>query len=250
MEQIPKDRISKFERLLIQIRKTAHSLSREMSTNEKSTFKKTVKSLYSQSHEVLSFDQTLVLELETSSPDNPGNNWAKLSSEIEILRNFMDSVEHSITNHKSVTSEYIIEPGKSLTSNLFIERILTKAISDIKIIDNYLSDEGIEMLEHANNTIDYSILTTSNNKKKYEKALERLKTMKKGWKGKVEIRVSDSHHDRSIIIDNKTLWVSGPSLDKVGTEKYGFIIQLKDEEIVRSFVRIFDTSWGKASNTN
>lgn len=181
-------------------------------------------------------------------PPLMGNDAWNAKSELQVLKICADTIELSLIKEykeKEEQKEFLIDSGKALTANSLISQILTSATKSLKIIDNYLSDESAILIESATNSnVSVQILTTDNRVDKLKQFIRKVKIIKKGWKNTFEVKKTKSFHDRYIIIDNSSVWLSGPSIDSLGLKKPGVICQLSD--IGDSIISLFDKEWSKA----
>ena len=94
--------------------------------------------------------------------------------------------------------------------------IIKIANDKIVIIDNYIDDSILKMLQKKNKNVEVVILTSQNcnlTKLDIKNFNEQYPTLK--------IARTDKFHDRFIIIDNKELYHCGASLKDLGKKCFG-----------------------------
>lgn len=233
-----------FRRLAQQVRMAAIGLEKLKDMNERFNFRQTVQGLYKRTEDFIKDYPELEAEFKEIAPSEPGRgNPDTFPADVFILRGVLDSFEDTLNfqNRNQVATEFLIVPGQAFTANRLVGDILKSATKSIKIVDNYLSDDSVEMLEMANSQVDFSILTKDQGSK-YPVFIQAVKIMKKGWKGKFEVRLTKNLHDRYLIVDDKETWHCGPSLDYLGL-KAGVISKLEQPEVITNIVDLFDKEW-------
>ncbi|TWT00147.1 hypothetical protein [Planomicrobium sp. CPCC 101079] len=68
-------------------------------------------------------------------------------------------------------------------------------------------------------------------------------------RGNIEIKKSNGHHDRYIIIDRKNVYMTGSSLNRLGN-KPSLIIPIENKRIKESILNYFDETWQGNSGEN
>ncbi len=117
--------------------------------------------------------------------------------------------------------------GQIWDSYELIIDIIKTAKSKIIIIDNYIDDSILKMLQKKNKNVEAVIITSLNcditklDITKFNKQYPILKIVK-----------TDRFHDRFIIIDNKELYHSGASFKDLGKKCFG-INKIEDGEYIK-----------------
>ena len=104
--------------------------------------------------------------------------------------------------------------------------IIKTAKNKILIIDNYIDDSILKMLQKKNKDVEVVILTSQNSdltKLDIQKFNKQYPTL--------ELAKTDKFHDRFIIIDNKELYHIGASLKDLGKKCFA-ISKIEDMEYV------------------
>ena len=110
--------------------------------------------------------------------------------------------------------------------------IIKRAKNKILIIDNYIDDSILEMLQKKNKNVEVIILTIQNNKltkldiQKFNKEYPILKVAK-----------TNKFHDRFIVIDNKEMYHLGASIKDLGKKCFG-INKIEDVEIIDKIINL------------
>lgn len=122
--------------------------------------------------------------------------------------------------------------GQIYDSYSLIITIIKTAKNKILIIDNYIDDSILEMLQKKNKEVEVVILTSQNSNltkldiQKFNKQYQTLKISK-----------TDKFHDRFIVIDNKELYHVGASLKDLGKKCFA-ISKIDDKEFIKRMNKI------------
>ena len=136
--------------------------------------------------------------------------------------------------HKEDNSfrQKIFYKGQIWDSYELIIDIIKTAKQKIILIDNYIDESILKMLEKKNKNVKVVILTSQNCKIKkldIKKFNEQYPILK--------MAVTDKFHDRFIIIDNKELFHCGASIKDLGKKCFG-INKIEDKNIINSLMKI------------
>lgn len=129
-------------------------------------------------------------------------------------------------NEKEEFKQKIFFDGQIYDAYSLIIGIIKRAKNKILIIDNYIDDSILEMLQKKNKNVEVIILTIQNNKltkldiQKFNKQYPTLK-----------IAYTNKFHDRFIVIDNKELYHCGASLKDLGKKCFA-ISKIEDIEYI------------------
>ena len=127
-----------------------------------------------------------------------------------------------------------------------VSDIVSKAVTSLKIVDNYLESTTLEFFFGVNKKVSISTLTKilKPNSSVFKIALARFLNE---WGGTtLEVKTTNYFHDRFIIIDDIEVWHLGPSLNTFGL-KPAMISNIQDAEISKTIINIFNREWGNAS---
>lgn len=117
--------------------------------------------------------------------------------------------------------------GQIYDSYELIIDIIKTAQNKILIIDNYIDDTVLKMLQKKNKNVEVVILTSQNctiTKLDIKKFNEQYPILK--------VATTNKFHDRFIIIDNKELYHCGASLKDLGKRCFA-ISKIEDDEILK-----------------
>ena len=131
--------------------------------------------------------------------------------------NKFNQVFNELQNNKEKEfKQKIFFKGQIYDAYELIIDIMKIAKNKIVIIDNYIDDTILKMLQKKNKNVEVVILTSQNcnlTKLDIKKFNELYPTLK--------IAKTDKFHDRFIIIDNKELYHCGASLKDLGKKCFG-----------------------------
>ena len=125
----------------------------------------------------------------------------------------------------SKTNSNIYFEGQTYDSYSLLRDILNSSKNNIIIIDNYIDKAVLDILKETNKKI--IIITNKYNNKDYEKY--------KSQYDNVILKISNSFHDRYIIIDNQTLYHSGASFKELGKKCFN-INKIEESKIINSLL--------------
>ena len=128
---------------------------------------------------------------------------------------------------KEQINQRIFFKGQIWDSYELIIDIIKTAQNKILIIDNYIDDTILKMLQKKNKNVEVVILTLQNctiTKLDIKKFNEQYPTLK--------IATTNKFHDRFIIIDNKDLYHCGASLKDLGKKCFA-ISKIDDDGILK-----------------
>ena len=137
-------------------------------------------------------------------------------------------------NKEQEFKQKIFFKGQIWDSYELIIDIIKTAQSKIVIIDNYIDDTILKMLQKKNKNVQVIILTSQNcNLTKLD-----IKKFNEQY-GVLQIAKTDKFHDRFIIIDNKELYHCGASLKDLGKKCFG-INKIEGIEFIENINKIIN----------
>lgn len=150
------------------------------------------------------------------------NNYEKRISNIETkLIDYDNSFKEIFNKFKTKNNNHLFYEGQIYDAYSLMLDIINTSNSNIKIIDNYIDKNILDILAKTNKEI--LIVTNKYNNKDYEKYNEQYNNVK--------IKISNSFHDRFIIIDDKILYHCGASFKDLGKKCFG-INKIEDKKIL------------------
>ena len=135
-------------------------------------------------------------------------------------------------NERKEFKQKIFFNGQIYDAYSLIIDIIKRAKNKILIIDNYIDDSILEMLQKKNKDVEVVILTIQNNsltKLDVQKFNKQYPTLK--------IAYTNKFHDRFIVIDNKELYHCGASLKDLGKKCFA-ISKIEDAEYIKKLCEI------------
>ena len=141
-----------------------------------------------------------------------------------------------------VTDEGLFFKGEYYDAIYHLDKIISQASNEIKIVDNYISFDLITFLTNRKANIALKILTTSNNITSLKLALQNFQKQYSN----ITIKESSSYHDRFLILDNLHLYHFGASLKDLGNKTFMFS-KINEPNIIQAFITDFDREWNSAN---
>lgn len=149
--------------------------------------------------------------------------------------NKFNQVFNELQNNKGQEfKQKIFFKGQIYDAYELIIDIIKTAKTKIVIIDNYIDDSILKMLQKKNKNVEVIILTSQScnlNKLDVKKFNEQYYTLK--------IAKTDKFHDRFIIIDNKVLYHCGASLKDLGKKCFG-INKIEEKDFIENINKIIN----------
>jgi len=153
------------------------------------------------------------------------NNYEKRISNIETKLIEHDNKFKEIFNKFETQNNHIFYEGQIYDAYSLMIDILNTSNNSIKIIDNYIDKKILDILSKTNKEI--LIITNKYNNEDYQKYKEQYNNIK--------INISNSFHDRFIIIDDKILYHCGASFKDLGKKCFG-INKIEDKKILKDLL--------------
>ena len=146
--------------------------------------------------------------------------------------NKFNQIFNELQNNKEQEfKQKIFFKGQIWDSYELIIDIIKTAQSKIVIIDNYIDDTILKMIQKKNKNVEVIILTSQNcNITKLD-----IKKFNEQY-GVLKIELTDKFHDRFIIIDNKELYHCGASLKDLGKKCFG-INKIEEIEFIENIIK-------------
>lgn len=133
-----------------------------------------------------------------------------------------------------------VRDTRSLKAYSLIKEILLQAKKKIQIIDPYFDKTIYHLIGELDADIQVQLIT----ERVMGDAGIVYSKMKKERK-KIEVKVSKKNHDRFIIIDEKTVFLLGGSINSIG-DKASMIIPIDLQAIKQEIKNHFKEQWGQA----
>ncbi|MDR1775852.1 MAG: ORF6N domain-containing protein [Actinomycetes bacterium] len=126
--------------------------------------------------------------------------------------------------------QFIFYKGQFYDALKLVIRLLRQAKTSIVVVDNYVDNSLLEMLENKREGVSVTVVTAKTS------GLSDLHLLKFGAQyGPVAVVVNKDFHDRFIILDNKEVYVFGSSLKDAGNKCFG-VWKMEDSVQLRATV--------------
>lgn len=162
------------------------------------------------------------VEMRKYLSNNIENRLSNIESKIiEYDNNFKILFE----NFDSKINNYIYFEGQTYDAYSLMLDIFNKSKNNIIIIDNYIDKSLLDILRNTNKKV--LLITNKYNNTDYEKY--------KSQYNNVTLKISNSFHDRYIIIDNKILYHCGASFKDLGNKCFS-INKIEEKKILNNLL--------------
>ena len=171
---------------------------------------KQMKDYIIQNHNILGYNEILRLAQQTE----------KNSNDIEELKNKMltkDNIDEIIRDFSEpILKDYIFYNGQQFDAYTFISDLVRKAKKEIILIDNYIDDSVLKILNKRADNVSATIYT-AHISENLKLDLQKHNTQYQP----IEIKVFKDSHDRFLIIDDEVYHI-GASLKDLGKKMFAF----------------------------
>lgn len=141
-----------------------------------------------------------------------------------------------------IGNEQVFPKGTQYEAFKAIKNILRSAKTEIVIMDNYLDDSVLDVLE-ALPAVPSLKLLTSKTPKDFKVAVSKFKSQ---YQSPIEVRLHHKQvHDRVIMIDDVVFYALGASIKDAGTALF-FINKLEDQSNIARVRSEFQAIWGSS----
>lgn len=183
---------------------------------------KQMKDYIIQNNNVLGYNEILRLARQTE----------KNSNDIEDLKNKMitkDNMDEIIRDFSEpILKDYIFYNGQQFDAFVFISDLIRRAKHEIILIDNYIDESVLTMLNKRNDGVKATIYT-ANLSKDLKLDLDKHNSQYQP----IDIKVFKNSHDRFLIIDDEVYHI-GASLKDLGKKMFAFSkMNFKTEKILQ-----------------
>ena len=137
----------------------------------------------------------------------------------------IDLIESTLSEFKEINNHLFFE-GQIYDAYSLLIDIFNKSKSEILIIDNYIDKNILDILSKIDKNI--KIITNKYNNEDYEKYKMQYDNIK--------LEISNSYHDRFIILDKKILYHCGASFKDLGKKCFA-ITKIEDKEILNNLLK-------------
>ena len=192
------------------------SLATEQSRKLINIFQKMKDYLFN-SKQITVIDNIIAL---TSNVHNQEKRIEHVENKVDVLMdNFFDTSRYK---------EFLIMNGEKFEADVMYNKIYKTAKHTIKIVDDYIGTKTLELLKGISKDIKVTIY--SDNINNLSEVIINDFIASTNIKITVQ-KTNHLYHDRFILIDETTLYLSGPSSKDVGN-KIGMLIEIQSKDIV------------------
>jgi len=140
----------------------------------------------------------------------------RVETNVELLSQQVNAISLQIKS-KELPNQGIFFDGQVFDAYIFVADLIRKARKSLILIDNYLDDSVLTLLNKRKKGVDcicYTKTITKNLKLDLEKHNSQYPP--------IEVKEFNASHDRFLIIDQKELYHIGASLKDLGKKWFGF----------------------------
>ena len=153
-------------------------------------------------------------------------NYINLLNKVESI----DSRLTKIEEEHIPDLEKVFFDGEYLDARVFIKELFSKAKTSIVVVDPYADAKALGFLSSKDNAIPAKIIVSPKTKLTQDDVDAFVLQY-----GTLTVKSDDSFHDRFIVIDGKSLYHLGTSLNYAGRKTFA-ISELTDERLVKSVI--------------
>jgi hypothetical protein len=166
-----------------------------------------------------------------------------LVADIDFFINFLDNIESIQLPNLQVSEEGVYLAGQHFDALLKIHELVTKATSEIVLIDNYVDGKLLDLLGTKGTGVKCRVLTKA---AAITPGLEVLITAFNGQYGDLEVRRSGVFHDRFLVLDGESFYHFGASLKDAGRKGFMFS-KIEQESLRKALWTEFEAEWSAAA---
>lgn len=152
------------------------------------------------------------------------DDWNMLNTHVKYLESKITKIEEDID--RGNISDRLFFEGEFYNAKHYLSEILNSAKHSVVIVDPYFDKTALSYLTYINNGVKIEVFT-SINKMNDELEVELFRKQNALFK----MFITNSFHDRFIIIDQSKCFQIGTSLNSVGNKTFG-VTQIKDAEYI------------------
>ena len=152
------------------------------------------------------------------------DDWNMLNTHVKYLESKITKIEEDID--RGNISDRLFFEGEFYNARHYLGEILNSAKHSVVIVDPYFDKAALSYLTYLNKGVKIEVFT-SLNKMNDELEVELFRKQNALFK----LFITNSFHDRFIIIDETKCYQIGTSLNSVGSKTFG-VTQIKDAEYI------------------
>ena len=149
------------------------------------------------------------------------------------LINKVESIDARLTKIEEEYApdlEKVFFDGEYLDARVFIKGLFSKATTSIAVVDPYADAKTLGFLSSKGDAVPTIVIVSS----KAKLTQDDVDAFNLQY-GLLTVKVEDSFHDRFIVIDDKTLYHLGASLNFAGRKTFA-VSELRDEHLAKSVI--------------
>ncbi|NEW78736.1 MAG: hypothetical protein GZ086_04790 [Gelidibacter sp.] len=222
------------------IQKIHNTVPKEVFDSMKNQFLKDVENIKPKFSETEGFLPSNYDEFKT--PFNTYFRWASeaLISDINFFVDFLENIEPEDIEI-DVSEEGIFFSGQHFDALLKFDEIISKAKSEIILIDNYLDEKILNILGSKNPDVKCKVLTLNSSLSATLKAF--IEAFNKQY-GNLEVKTTSAFHDRFLILDKSDFYHFGASIKDAGNKGFMFS-KIEEGFIKKELLKEIKIHWSK-----
>lgn len=161
-----------------------------------------------------------------------------ISTQAKLIDKLLE-VKKSLKQNKKEDTEFIFEKGKHFDALVKFSKLVKEAKDNIVLIDNYIDESTLEFFSDKKPHITLHIITAP---KSYN---EKLKLFEKKYNKQYQnlnIKTSNSFHDRFLIIDKSKYFHIGASLKDAGNKVF-MLTKIEQDSAKKSIQTQYEDNW-------
>lgn len=152
------------------------------------------------------------------------DDWNMLNTHVKYLESKITKIEEDIDQGN--ISDRLFFEGEFYNAKHYLSEILNSAKHSVVIVDPYFDKAALSFLTYINKGVKIDVFTSVN------KMIDELEVeLFRKQNALFKLFITNSFHDRFIIIDQNKCFQIGTSLNSVGNKTFG-VTQIKDAEYI------------------
>lgn len=161
---------------------------------------------------------------------------------LETLRDHCEgTLSLQVSNNIKITKQGVYFSGQTYDAMSKLGSILSAALHSIRIVDNYISKDVLDLLSAKVSSVAVLIIT--------RECFGSLKAMVSAFNqqyGGLEIRTSESFHDRFVFVDQDHYYHFGASLKDLGKRVFMFS-RIEEPSLIANLEAMWKAHWTTAT---
>lgn len=168
-----------------------------------------------------------------------------------VDENVFEKYWSQIKDSKIDSDGIFLPSDNSLNAYKFVIELISKAKNSLFIVDPYINEEVIDLIDKIPPFIQVRILTmdikdSDKHSKNEFKDITSMAYYRKlrSDRGNLEVKKIPNNHDRYLIIDEQKVYLLGSSLNYLG-KKSSTILPIKEDNLIKEIVKYYNSEWIK-----